>query len=363
MAAIAFLLPGGSAGALAVVDGGYTFTGLAGSGFPFRVDFPTLSGDGKTLVFVGTDVTDNGNQGLHIDTTSGLFVSSGDFKQALRIGTDPSLWPAISHDGRYVAYSGWNGTASDLYVYDTVTAVTTRLTDTGMDPLGVSISGNGEWIVFGARDATGTMRSVYRFSRDGSVRGALATGTSQEMWACSTDYASSRVIFVAASNVMMVDTESLAITQLTSFTGNIGVMSAFLSEDGSRVTAVTQALYGDPSFTDRLWSFPTDGGAPYEFAVPTGNQLGWYRPSTTADGAVIFIQTIPPFPSSSNFQSGFRRWGSAILEFSLADGSARYIFQSQLGVGLPSTSFEGRVVAFASGAVGRLVLGVSQIQG
>ena len=149
---------GGGAAAPAVTSGSLTAVtvdsaGVLGNGLGYT---PAVSGDGTRIVFAANSTTlvANDNNGfvdvfLH-DTTTGVTTLISVNSTTLAQANADSARPAISDDGRMVAFesaatnlvAGDTNGVSDIFLHDTVTGITTRAS---VDTAGVE--GNGASII------------------------------------------------------------------------------------------------------------------------------------------------------------------------------------------------------------------------
>lgn len=131
---------------------GVTTRVTAGDGNSFE---PAISADGRHVAFtsMASDLVPN-------DPTAGadIFVWERltDTTTAISDGNSPRQ-PAISGDGRYVAYESWDSQLAlddtpaivDVFVWDRATAATTRITDSAvMDSGNASISVDGGHVAY-----------------------------------------------------------------------------------------------------------------------------------------------------------------------------------------------------------------------
>ncbi|MGH9002586.1 MAG: TolB family protein, partial [Acidimicrobiia bacterium] len=143
--------------------------GVEASGFaPFPTHAPAISGDGSVVAFSSdsSNLVDGDSNGVN-----DIFVRAGGATTRISVGpggaqaNGGSIRPAISADGRYVAFnslatnlvSGDTNGNYDIFVRDTVSGSTTRVNvsasgvqASGGNSLSPSISGDGRWVAFSA---------------------------------------------------------------------------------------------------------------------------------------------------------------------------------------------------------------------
>jgi len=130
-------------------------------------DVPAISGDGRYVAFrsTATNLVSGDTNTIHdvfvhdrqTGTTTRVSVASDGTQ-----GNDYSDVPALSHDGRYVAFDSFatnlvssdTNTANDVFVHDRQTGVTTRVslasdgTQGNNDSYSPAISGDGRYVAF-----------------------------------------------------------------------------------------------------------------------------------------------------------------------------------------------------------------------
>lgn len=139
---------------------------------------PVLSADGSVLVFVshatdlvpGTTLAHRGENVYLYERASGAVVLvSRSAASASRSGNNTSFGPAVSADGRYVAYlsgatdlvagqNDINGEGQDIFLFDRFTGATTLVSHVSGSALttpngsshGQSLSADGRYVVFGS---------------------------------------------------------------------------------------------------------------------------------------------------------------------------------------------------------------------
>jgi Tol biopolymer transport system component len=138
--------------------------GVEGNGFSSE---PSISGDGRYVAFQSAASNlvagdNNGSDDIYVHDTVTATTTRVSVDSAGTEGNSSSSEPSISRDGRYVVFTsvannlvagdtnGWG----DIYVHDTVTATTTRVSvdSAGVEVSGAnsepSISGDGRYVAF-----------------------------------------------------------------------------------------------------------------------------------------------------------------------------------------------------------------------
>ncbi|MEI6501627.1 MAG: Ig-like domain-containing protein [Armatimonadota bacterium] len=158
--------------------------------------YPTLSADGRYVVFQGT-ADDLGGGGAHV---KGVFVHDRQTGHTNLVKTDVGALvgtygnedPTISGNGRYVAFVSWDSTVvagdanakGDIFVYDRTTGVTTRASvATGGTPTNdwsfyPSISADGRYVAFSSY-ATNLVAGDFNHANDVFIRDRTAGTTTR----------------------------------------------------------------------------------------------------------------------------------------------------------------------------------------
>ncbi len=295
--------------------------------------FPSISADGGLVAFESEAtnlVSVDGN-----GTRSDIFVyirDSGLTQFITSNGNNLSLDPAISADGRFVAFESFannlvgsdpNGSSPDIFVYDRQTNVTEILTSGG-DSLFVlnnllraspSLSADGRYVAFQSTasnlapgDANGGLFDIYLYDRKTSTRELITAGGDNHSTRPSISADGRYVAFqsrasnlvpdqaantrVASIDIFVFDTET-KITRLVSTGSNnpsshpsISAEGRFIAFSSSASNLVEVDLNGS---TRDIFVFDQESDS---FTLLTqGGDSSSDTPSISGDGQVIAFQS------------------------------------------------------------------------
>ncbi len=375
-------------------------TPLPGSPMPEPAAAPSLSSDGRWLAFASPAALipsdSNGTWDVYVQdrTTGGMERVS-----AAALGGDangPSLEPAISGDGRWVAFvseardlvSGDGNGLADVFLNDRITGITTRVSvgPDGQEADGSSrnpaISADGRWVAFTSRAgnlALGArrMQNVYVYDRqaqaivrtvaspDGQPPDADTYGpalSADGRWLAFTSRASNLVPGVHAAGLANVFVHDFATgqTELISADsggrpgdGNSG--AAAISADGQWVAFASQARNLDPH-SDLM---PPNGSGQVFLHDRHTSQSRWVGVlgsnwegfeaagrflSLSADGRWLALAEVPGYDETHKVKNG------VIRLYDRETRQAGILLGRLWGAGFqPCISADGRYVAFSLG--------------
>ena len=228
---------------------------------------PSISGDGRYVLF--TSASDGLVSG-DSDANSDVFrrdLQTGATELVSQGETDGVVFSSMSSDGRYVAYH--NGT--ELRLRDMV-AGTTQTVVTDADVTSISVSGNGQYVVFTAAAQhagtdTNSSYDVYRFDRTTSTIehvsiGAAGAASNNHSLSTSVSDDGRYVAFASeANNLVAGDSDvnadifirDMQTGTTTKLDDTAGATNAFISGDGS--TVAFEMFDAVPGVTDGNGSF------------------------------------------------------------------------------------------------------------
>lgn len=217
-----------------------------------RAVCPAMSGDGRTVVFASREDL----VGRNADRNSEIYLFDGVKLNQLTETSEENLQPSMSSDGRTVAFAS-NG---EIVVYDTLDGKVTRLSS-GVSP---KISGDARWVYYA--DDADLVRIDARTLKSQVLVEGLVELSLVEGRAVSND--GMRVVYSAATGlnqtqVFMWDGRDESIRQLTNLGSravDVGLQPT-ISGDGRRVAFATRRRVVNTS----------DGGVElYVLDLPTG---------------------------------------------------------------------------------------------
>jgi len=303
-------------------------------------EYPAVSADGRYVAFA------DGQHAYVFDrqtaTTSTVSVSSLSVP-----GNGASGWPAISDDGRYVVFESvatnlvTNDTnnASDIFLHDRAFQLTTRLSlsSLGADANGEShrprISGDGKFVCFDST-ASNLVTGDTNLRQDVFVRDVLGGTTT--------------LVSMSGAQVL----------------GNDDSDQAVISKDGRYVafrSAATNLVTGDTNQkADVFWHDRLTG---YTFRVSVDSQGGqaddesaW--PAISADGSTVAYES-----DATNLVALDVNWSTDVFVHNVITASTTRVSVDSQGNEAdagdstrPSISADGRYVAFTSDALNLIPL-------
>ena len=349
-------------------------------------DRPRSSGDGRFVVFTSGAadlVVGDGNDTDDVfrrDTVSGVTVRVSE--NVATGGEAPedkeSRFPAVSGDGRYVAYrtEAPNLTApgatavvsSGVLVWDAVTGANTLVPGSEGATGDVAISADGRWAVYGREgDNDENARWVYRYDRVGDVTAVVnvpVSGDTPDSFTTSLGVSDDgrHVMFVTdATNMHVGDdggwvTDALVRDMDAGVTTSVGPDADYteLSGDGRYVVfdSWDDLVAEDTNGEKDVYRAEVGVGVPVLVSVASDGALGtkWsHRPSVSRDGnLVVFLS------SAANLAPGTGSNG-AVLVRDVTAGVTRLVNVDVEGRALPgwqatetpSMSGDGSRVVFA----------------
>ncbi len=209
------------------------------------------SPDGRQLAFV---VYNEGDQEIDLaDVSTGAIVrritASGITVPGITAMTDPAWSP----DGKSIAFSGFRGGISDLYVYDLTTGKTAQLTDDRNAQLQPAWSPDGTLLAYATDAGDGAEFSVLRHP---AMRLAvMEVATRQRRWLPRADVAGARTSSVAATAVApdakQINPQFSADGRTIYFVSDVGGVSNLFGADVSSgaIRRITNVATGVSSIT------------------------------------------------------------------------------------------------------------------
>jgi Tol biopolymer transport system component len=304
---------------------------------------PSISADGRYVAFwsIASNLVPgdtNENEDVFVkDTQTGATTRVSTSSSGAQ-GEYSSRLPSISADGRYVAFiscasdlvPGDTNAQWDVFVKDTVTGVTTRVsTDSagvqGNDEVyGPSISSDGRYVAFQSEASN------------------LVPGDTNGLW-----------------DVFVKDTVTGATRRVS--TDSSGAQSdgfserPSISENGRYVAFISNAsnlVPGDPGWTYDMFVKDTQTGATTRVSTDSSGGQGsseWSLPAISADGRYVAF-----YSYASNLAPGDTNEKADVFVKDTVTGATKLAsapFPGQSGdSGFPSVSADGRFVAFESAA-------------
>ena len=380
--------------------------------------FPAISADGNVVAFSST--ADNlvaGDTNLHPD----IFVHDATTGTTTRVsvasegteGNDASLFPSISADGRFVAFSSSaanlvaddsNG-QRDIFVHDRTTGETTRvsvpsagLPDTEGNQraeFNPSISADGRFVAFASRATnliaveTANTRNPDIFVHDRTTgettRVSAAAGGANPDGASSSPALSGDGRFVVfssaatnlvagdtngASDIFVVDRQTDTTTRVSVATGGTEAdagpnISPAISDDGSVVafaSGATNLVAGDTNDQSDVFVHELATGTTTRVSVASdGSEADNFsvQPALSADGAVVAFDS-----AATNLVPGDTNARNDVFVHERATGETVRVSVAANGTQADGASFvpalsaisaDGGVVAFSSDATNLVV--------
>ncbi|HBL30015.1 MAG TPA: hypothetical protein DD490_24515 [Acidobacteria bacterium] len=301
----------------------------------------SVSGDGRWVAFAskaddliaGQVEANAGGDVFLFDRATGAntLVSHAGFSST-QTGNGPSTAPAISGDGRYIAFessasdlaAGQTG-AGSIFVYDRVAGITTRVSASGGNPL--AISADGRQVVFTGGSnvylwdrVLATTRLVSRSLASPTTpgNGPSSLGTSDNPQVLSADgrwvvFASTATDLVPGQagghpGIFLFDRISGTVSQVSAWAGSLTTSQPALSGDGRFVAYGSEAHDLVPGQVDSIGSpdffrFDREAGTTSLIshvpasAVTTGKALSdatLEGPRLSADGAWSTFASLSP---------------------------------------------------------------------
>jgi Tol biopolymer transport system component len=365
--------------------------------------YPAISADGRYVAFdskatnlVSGDT--NGYDDIFVhDTQSGTTTRVSLATDGTE-GNDASRFPAISADGRYVAFtsvasnlvSGDTNGSRDIFVHDTQSGTTTRVslatngTEGNSASYSPAISADGRYVVFDSvasnlvsGDTNGTNDVFVHDTQTGTTtRVSLATDGTEGNGPSFNPAISADGRYVAftsvASNlvsgdtngsddIFVHDTQTGTTTRVSLATdgtqGNNDSYHPAISADGRYVafwSTASNLVSGDTNGSDDIFVHDTQTGTTTRVSLRTdgtqGNGSSSY-PSISADGRYVAFSS-----EASNMVSGDTNGGGDIFVHDTQTGTTTRVSlatdgtEGNGGSHLPSISADGRYVAFISDA-------------
>lgn len=304
---------------------------------------PDISGDGRYVAFVSNQFEATPDTSVAGD----VFVTDTRTGVTTRVSTDGGLMPSISDNGRYVAYLS----GGDIRLADLRTGKTVRVSAgdaTSSDP---KISADGSTVAFTSYTETmgeGLQYNVLSWNRSTGRTTNLTpgTGTGLEPTVSANGAA---VAFWSHDQLVAADTDEAADVYLAKggaltlvSESSLSMIRPSISSDGSRVAYSGGDPMGEAGYSNvYVWSGPTSRSPAITTAVTTGTK--------DAGGAVI---------SGDGRQVAYHFNASGNYEVYRYDVAARTSQQLTHGDG-PSThpviDADGNAVAFPSRAADLVV--------
>ena len=364
---------------------------------------PAVSADGRYAAFYSDAtnlVTGDGNNSrdvfvrdLQTGETTRVSVESGGAE-----GNGDSFEPALSADGRFVAFSsaatnlvaGDTNDANDVFVRDRQANTTTRVSvglaganaNGGSDA--PSISADGRWVAFTSAASnlvegdTNNQRDAFVFDRQTGVttRASLSsTGDEANLdsftpelsadgrFLAFTSYASTLVGFDdnEGSDVFVRDLQAGTTTRVSEYTGGFQVdgdsMRPAISADGRYVSFDSDAwdlVWGDTNDVFDVFVHDRQTGYTTRVSVDdSGSQSdgGSFRPSLSSDGRYVAY-----YSDASNLVAGDNNGASDVILYDRLSGATKRVSVGGGGSEAnsnslrPALSANGRLVIFESDA-------------
>ena len=364
---------------------------------------PALSADGRYAAFYSD--ASNLVQG-DANGSRDVFVRDRQAGETTRVSVDgaggeangDSFEPAISSDGRYVAFSssatnlvaGDSNDVNDIFVRDRQTNTTTRVSvapgganaNGGSDS--ASISGDGRLVAFTSAATnlvagdTNNERDAFVFDRQtGSTTRASVSSTGEQAvldsftpelsadgrFLAFTSFAPNLIDFDdnECSDVFVRDLQAGTTTRVSEYTGGYQVdgdsLRPAISGDGRYVAFDSDAwnlVWGDSNDTFDVYVHDRQTGVTDRVSVDdSGSQSDGasFRPSLSADGRYVAYHS-----EASNLVSGDTNGASDVVLYDRRSGATRRVSVAGGGAEAngdserPSLSGSGRLVSFESDA-------------
>jgi Tol biopolymer transport system component len=234
-------------------------------------------------------------------------------------------WVRLSPDGRYVGYSvGGQGGVSEIWLYDLVRQIPTRLSATSAGPLGAAFSPDGTRIAYRQDDADGAALVEQPLSGAGPARVLMKVALTETF--VPTDWAPDGGTILLSSN-----RSGHRGLYLISLAGD-GALAAFIDDRTNRVHAAVSpdgrwvAYTSDESGQSQVFvqSFPDPRGGKWTVSKPGGGYPRWRR-----DGRELF----------------FAEAGSRIYSVSATNGDSLRLGQPTLLFEVPMMTMTGSIGA------------------
>jgi Tol biopolymer transport system component len=308
-------------------------------------DAPSISGDGRYVAFesVASDLVSGDTNGysdifLHdtqTGTTTRVSVATGGIQ-----GNGTSTSPAVSEDGRYVVFvseatnlvSGDTNSVSDIFMHDTQTGITTRVSvatlgsqawDASDNP---AVSADGRYVVFES-DASNLVGGDFNGTRDVFVR----------------------------------DTQGAATTRVSLATGGLeangGSENASISGDGRYVvfgSGATNLVAGDTNGWADIFRHDNQTGTTTRVSVSTASAQAnshCASPTVSDDGRYVSFYSF-----ASNLVTGDTNGAPDVFLRDTSSNTTSRVsvhtegVQGDAGSYFPATSGDGRFTAYHSSA-------------
>jgi len=324
------------------IRGSVSSNGIEGNNYSY---YPSISGDGRYLTYMSlaTNLVEGDTNG-----TSDIFVYDSLTKKTTRVsvnsngieGNSYSGLPSISGDGRYVAYlsearnlvSGDTNGKSDIFVYDTLTKQTTR----------VSVNSNGN-------QANGITISP-TISADGHY--VAYCSYAQNLVSGDTN---------GKGDIFVYDTLTKQTTRVSvNSNGNEAIgnsVSPRISADGRYVayqSDATNLVEGDSNGKPDIFVYDTLTKKTIRVSVSSNGAQGndtSYLPTISADGRYVAYQS-----DANNLVERYNNGKSDIFLYDILTKKTTQVSVNNKGEqlnnysGSPAISSNGRYVAYQSDA-------------
>jgi Tol biopolymer transport system component len=365
---------------------------------------PSISADGRWVAFesrASNLVADDSNNTLDVfvhdrqtGTTTRVSVRTGGVQ-----GNDVSVNPAISADGRWVAFESWadylveadTNMVGDLFLHDRTTGTTTRVsvgpggTQADQPSGAASISADGRVVAFqsAARnlvaDDTNDVVDSFVYDRDIGItaRVSVATGSVQGNQSSGEPAISADGRWVAftslAGNLVADDTNGVGDTfvhdRLTGETTRVSVGPGgvqgndwsyswpAISGDGRRVafqSAASNLVLGDSNGQQDVFVHDRETGTTTRISVGPGQAEGdrWSEfPAISTDGRWVLFAS-----AATNLVARDSNGVEDVFAYDLQTGTLTRVSLDPMDAegdshsSMPAVNADGRWVAFASGA-------------
>lgn len=329
--------------------------------------YPTISEDGSTAAFIGRT---NSSYGLFTyDVGTGLVKRIGEMKDSPN-SFDRNRSYAISGNGSVVAYSAFasDTSAPDLYIYNRNRDVSAPVGSTGIQPTWLSLSEDGEWLVFTsaadqlvAGDNNGYSDAfLYHIPSQTLKRiSENADGTGADSYTSNTVISGNgriaAFLFTAEgrNRLYVYDTETGKLEQVKLLISDgetnieVGAGSFTVSADGQRI-----ATRGDIDGEDiQIYLHDRQTGVTTSLAAfPGSANAGFGAPEISADGTQVVLSYYNRSPENQGTEPYNSAWGAVRIDS--ATKAVKHIGNRARAIISPFISGDGNRVVYKTGLDG-----------
>ena len=231
------------------------------------------------------------SSGVDGKTQVWVMNANGTARRAVTPATNAAEGPALSRDGRRIAFVR----RDDVYVMSLNGTQVRRLTFSSSAESSPSWSPDGRWIAYSSYRSGRS--AIWKMRSDGGQKTLLAAGKTLSVPAWSP--VGDRIAYAGVNGqIWMMNANGGGKHALTRTASGTGVdWAPSWSPDGRRIAFESDVGTGQRDLTNEIWVIGADGSHP---ARLTHNQLNDGQPDWSPDGAWLVFSSQRPHPGTAH---------------------------------------------------------------